>query len=65
VEPDNEGAPVPTCPMMIRREVDGKVVLSPRAERRSASELLSDQLEIFSRDRIYEEAVRGLAPVPA
>jgi len=46
-------------------EVDGKVVLSPRAERRSASELLSDQLEIFSRDRIYEEAVRGLAPVPA
>ena len=26
VEPDNEGAPVPTCPMMIRREVDGKVV---------------------------------------
>ena len=46
-------------------EVDGKAVLSPRAERRSASELLSDQLEIFSRDRIYEEAVRGLAPVPA
>jgi hypothetical protein len=26
VEPDNEGTPVPTCPMMIRREVDGKVV---------------------------------------
>ena len=26
VEPDNPGAPVPTCPMMIRQEVDGKVV---------------------------------------
>ena len=26
VEPDNEAAPVPTCPMMIRREVDGKVI---------------------------------------
>ena len=26
VEPDNEGAPVPTCPMMIRREVDGQIV---------------------------------------
>lgn len=26
VEPDNPGAPVPTCPMIIRRDVDGKVV---------------------------------------
>ena len=26
VEPDDEGAPVPSCPMMIRQEVDGKVV---------------------------------------
>lgn len=26
VEPDDLSAPVPTCPMMIRREIDGKVV---------------------------------------
>jgi hypothetical protein len=26
VKPDDVGAPVPTCPMIIRREVDGKVV---------------------------------------
>jgi hypothetical protein len=44
--------------------VDGNEVPSPRAERLSSSDLLSDQLEIFSRDRIYEEAVRGLAAVP-
>jgi Glucose-6-phosphate dehydrogenase subunit len=46
-------------------EIDGEAVPSPRAERRSSSDLLSDQLEIFSRDRIYEEAVRGVSPVPA
>ena len=45
--------------------VDGNEVPSSRAERLSSSDLLSDQLEIFSRDRIYEEAVRGLAAVPA
>jgi glucose-6-phosphate dehydrogenase assembly protein OpcA len=45
--------------------VDGEEVPSSRIERRTASDLLSDQLEIFSRDRIYEEAVRGLAAVPA
>jgi Glucose-6-phosphate dehydrogenase subunit len=45
--------------------VDGAEVPSPRAERRSSSDLLSDQLEIFGRDRIYEEAVRGLARVAA
>jgi glucose-6-phosphate dehydrogenase-like protein OpcA len=46
-------------------EIDGVEAKPARAERRSASDLLSDQLEIFSRDRIYEEAVRGLAAVPA
>jgi glucose-6-phosphate dehydrogenase assembly protein OpcA len=46
-------------------EIDGEEVSPPHATGRSASGLLSDQLEIFSRDRIYEEAVRGLAAVPA
>jgi glucose-6-phosphate dehydrogenase assembly protein OpcA len=45
--------------------IDGEDVPAPRAERRSSSDLLSDQLEIFGRDRIYEEAVRGLARVAA
>ena len=45
--------------------IDGEDVAAPRAQRRSASDLLSDQLEIFGRDRIYEEAVRGLSRVAA
>ena len=45
--------------------IDGDEVEPPRATRASASDLLSDQLEIFSRDRIYEEAVRALSAVPA
>jgi hypothetical protein len=45
--------------------IDGEEVPAPRAKRRSSSDLLSDQLEIFSRDRIFEEAVRGVAPVAA
>jgi len=45
--------------------VDGADVPAPRAERRSSSDHLSDQLEIFGRDRIYEEAVRGLVRVAA
>lgn len=45
--------------------VDGNAVEAPRAAAPSESDLLSDQLEIFSRDRIYEEAVRGLSAVPA
>jgi len=45
--------------------IDGEEVPAPRAKRRSSSDLLSDQLEIFTRDRIYEEAVRGLSAVPA
>ena len=46
-------------------ELDGDEVEPSRTGRESASDLLSDQLEIFGRDRIYEEAVRALAPVPA
>jgi glucose-6-phosphate dehydrogenase assembly protein OpcA len=46
-------------------ELDGDEVESSRPAHESASDLLSDQLEIFGRDRVYEEAVRGLASVPA
>jgi glucose-6-phosphate dehydrogenase assembly protein OpcA len=45
--------------------IDGEDVPAPRAKRTSSSDLLSDQLEIFGRDRIYEEAVSALSAVPA
>jgi glucose-6-phosphate dehydrogenase assembly protein OpcA len=44
-------------------EVDGRPVSPTRFERSSASDLLSDQLEIFGRDRVYEETVRSFLPV--
>jgi glucose-6-phosphate dehydrogenase assembly protein OpcA len=44
-------------------EVDGSSARPSRFERRSASDLLSDQLEIFGRDRVYEEAVRSFSSV--
>jgi glucose-6-phosphate dehydrogenase assembly protein OpcA len=44
-------------------EVDGRPVPPSRFERRSASDLLSDQLEIFGRDRVYEETIRSFLPV--
>ena len=44
-------------------EVEGHAVAPSRYERRSPSDLLSDQLEIFGRDRVYEEAVRSFSPV--
>jgi glucose-6-phosphate dehydrogenase assembly protein OpcA len=44
-------------------EVDGRPVSPSRFERSSASDLLSDQLEIFGRDRVYEETVRSFSPV--
>ena len=44
-------------------EVDGVPVAPRRADRRTASDLLSEQLDSFSRDPIYEEAVVG-APSP-
>jgi glucose-6-phosphate dehydrogenase assembly protein OpcA len=42
-----------------RVEVDGEAVRPVRGLAHSASDLLSDQLELFARDRIYEAAVRG------
>jgi len=40
-------------------EVDGRAVRPIRQEALTPSDLLSDQLEVFGRDRIYEEAVRS------
>jgi Glucose-6-phosphate dehydrogenase subunit N-terminal domain/Glucose-6-phosphate dehydrogenase subunit C-terminal domain len=40
-------------------EVDGRAVRPVRPGPLTASDLLSDQLEVFGRDRIYEEAVRS------
>jgi glucose-6-phosphate dehydrogenase assembly protein OpcA len=42
-------------------EVDGQPVLPDRPTRKSPSELLSDQLEIFGRDPIYEETVASFS----
>ena len=41
--------------------VDGKAIEAPPGEPPPPSELLSNQLERFTRDRIYEAAVRGAA----
>jgi hypothetical protein len=41
--------------------VDGDEVVPGRVEPKSPSDLLSDQLEIFGRDRIYEQAVNAAA----
>ena len=41
--------------------VDGESVEPAPEEPKSASDLLSDQLEIFGRDRIYEESVKAAA----
>jgi hypothetical protein len=38
-------------------EVDGVAVEQPRGDRPTSSDLLSEELEQFGRDRIYEEAV--------
>ena len=47
-------------------EVDGREAVPGPAEAKTASDLLSDQLELFSRDRLYEQAVRGsVLPAPA
>jgi Glucose-6-phosphate dehydrogenase subunit N-terminal domain len=40
--------------------VDGEPVHVPRRLARSASDQLSDQLEVYTRDRIYEAAVRAV-----
>ncbi len=43
-----------------RVEVDGEPVVTPHRAAVSASDLLSDQLEQFGRDRVYEAAVRAV-----
>jgi glucose-6-phosphate dehydrogenase assembly protein OpcA len=44
-------------------EADGDPVERAAGPAKSASDLLSDQLEVFGRDRIYEEAVRSFSRV--
>ena len=44
-----------------RVEVDGVAAVPIRLEQPSAVDLLSDELELFGRDPVYEEAVRSLA----
>jgi glucose-6-phosphate dehydrogenase assembly protein OpcA len=46
-------------------EVDGKAAKPDRVDRRTASDLLSDQLDVFGRDRVYEEAVRRVERLAA
>jgi glucose-6-phosphate dehydrogenase assembly protein OpcA len=46
-------------------EVDGHQADPARFDRASPSDLLSEQLEIFGRDRAYEEAIRSFSPVPS
>ena len=47
-----------------RVEVDGREARPGRDEPKTSSDLLSDELEIFGRDRVYEEAVRSFSPDP-
>jgi glucose-6-phosphate dehydrogenase assembly protein OpcA len=42
--------------------VDGDAVPAPRGRRPTPSDLLSAELDRFSRDRVYEAAVRGTVP---
>jgi glucose-6-phosphate dehydrogenase assembly protein OpcA len=42
-------------------EVDGRQAQPDRADTRTPADLLSDQLDVFRRDRVYEEAVRRAA----
>jgi glucose-6-phosphate dehydrogenase assembly protein OpcA len=46
------------APVLERLEVDGEPVQPARGLEASASDLLSDQLELFERDRVYEASVR-------
>jgi len=45
-------------------EVDGRRALPERLLPKTPSDLLSDELEVFERDRIYEEAVRSFSSRP-
>ena len=44
--------------------VDGREALPRFVEPKTSSDLLSDELEVFGRDRVYEEAVRSFLPDP-
>jgi glucose-6-phosphate dehydrogenase assembly protein OpcA len=46
-------------------QVDGREARPTRVEPKTSSDFLSDQLEDFGRDRIYEEAVRSFASSPS
>jgi hypothetical protein len=43
-------------------ELDGEPAPFPPGDPPSGSDLLSEQLDEFGRDRIYEDAVRGALP---
>jgi hypothetical protein len=45
-------------------EVDGREARPGRVEPKTPSDLLSDELEVFGPDRVYEEAVRSFSPDP-
>jgi Glucose-6-phosphate dehydrogenase subunit len=45
-------------------EVDGREARPFRLEPRTSSDLLSDQLELFGRDRVFEETVRSYSSQP-
>jgi Glucose-6-phosphate dehydrogenase subunit len=45
-------------------EVGGREAGIGRVEPKTSSDLLSDELEVFGRDRVYEEAVRSFSPGP-
>jgi len=55
---------VETAPTIEEVAVDGTPVDPGRWIPSTPSDLLSDQLEIFGRDRLYEEAVRSFSAVP-
>jgi hypothetical protein len=46
-------------------QVDDREARPTRVEPKTSSDYLSDQLEVFGRDRIYEEAVRSFASSPS
>jgi hypothetical protein len=46
-------------------QVDGREARPTRLEPKTSSDFLSDQLEVFGRDLIYEEAVRSSASSPS
>ena len=45
-------------------EVDGRSAAPEHLLPKTPSDLLSDELELFERDRVYEEAVRSFSSRP-